>query len=53
MSKKSRFTSIIFLVETIQWKQFRCIYLKNKNIFLNFLVHFSNLHEILNILKKT
>ena len=26
-------TSIFFLVETIQCKQFRCIYLENKNIF--------------------
>ena len=44
--------SILFLVQTIQWKQFRCIYRKNKKLFLNFFVHFSNLHQILNIFKK-
>ena len=45
-------TSILFLVETIQQKQFRCIYLKNKKFFLYFFVRFSNPHEILNISKK-
>ena len=29
-------TSILFLVETIQCKQFRCIYRKSKKLFLNF-----------------
>ena len=47
-----RITSILFLVETTQCKQFRCIYLKNKKIFLIFSVHFSNLHQILNIFKQ-
>ena len=42
MSKKSRLTIIFFLVETIQCKQFRCIYLKNKKHFLNSFVHFWN-----------
>ena len=45
-------TSILFLVETIQCKQFRCICRKNKKLFLNFFVHFSNLHQILNIFKE-
>ena len=44
-------TSILFLVETIQRKQFRCIYRKNKKLFLNFFVHFSNINQILNIFK--
>ena len=33
-------TSILFLVETIQRKQFRCIYRKNEKLFLEFCVHF-------------
>ena len=45
-------TSIFFLVETIQSKQFRCIYLKNKKPFLYLCVHFSNLRQILNIFQK-
>ena len=45
-------TSILFLVDTIQCKQFRCMYGKNKKAFLNFYVHFSNLREILKIFKK-
>ena len=44
--------SILFLVETIQCKQLRCICRKNKKFFLNFFVHFSNLHQILNIFKE-
>ena len=46
-------TSILFLVETIQYKQVRCIYRKNKKLFLNLFVYFSNLHQILNIFKNT
>ena len=34
-------TSIPLLVETIECTQFRCIYLKNKGLLLNFLQHFS------------
>ena len=37
-------TSIPLLVETIECKQFRCIYLKNKRFFLNFVLRFSNVH---------
>ena len=33
-------TSILFLVETIQRKQFRCIYRKNEKLFIEFCVHF-------------
>ena len=33
-------TSIILLVETIECKQFRCIYLEKKRFFLNFLTAF-------------
>ena len=33
-------TSILFLVETIQRKQFRCIYRKNQKLLLYFCVHF-------------
>ena len=44
-------TSILFLVEKIWRKQFRCSYLKNKSLFVNFFVHFSNLHQILEIFK--
>ena len=33
--------------------QFNCNYLKNEKLFLNFLFHFWNLHQILDILKKT
>ena len=29
--------SILFLVETIQYKQYRCIYLKNQKVFSEFL----------------
>ena len=33
-------TGIPLLVETIESKQFRCIYLKNKTFFLIFFCHF-------------
>ena len=44
--------SIFFLIKTIQPYQFRCNYLRNKKLFMNFLLHFLNLEEILNNLKK-
>ena len=44
--------SIIFLIKTIQRNQFRCKYLENKKLFLDFLLDFLNLVEILNIFKK-
>ena len=45
-------TSILFLTENIWGNQFRSNYLKNEKLFLNRLLHFRNLHEILNICKK-
>ena len=45
-------TSILFLTETIWRNQFGRNYLKNKKLFLNFFLHFQNLHEILNICEK-
>ena len=39
-----RMTSIPLIVDTIEWKQLRCIYLKNKTFFLNYFLHFPNLH---------
>ena len=44
--------SILFkIVRTCNF-QFKCNYLKNLNLFLNFLLHFWNLNQILNILEK-
>ena len=43
---------ILFLRGTIERYQFRCNYLRNTNLFHNFLLHFRNLHRILNILRK-
>ena len=37
---------------TISNKKFKRHYLKNKKIFLDFFLHFLNVHEIQNILKK-
>ena len=45
-------TSILFLTENIWGNQFRSNYLKNEKLFLNYLLHFRNLHEILNFCKK-
>ena len=45
-------TSILFLTETISRNQFESNYLKNEKLFLEFFLHFRNLHEILNIFKK-
>ena len=39
-------------VNTSEYKQFRCFYLKNKTFFLDFFLCFSNLHLISNIFKK-
>ena len=44
--------SIVFLIKAIWRNQFRCKYLRNKKLFLNFFLHFSNLVENLNIFKK-
>ena len=45
-------TSIFFLIETSYCNIFRCIYLRNKKLFLNFFLHFANLDSILKIFKK-
>ena len=45
-------TSILFVTENIWRSQFRSNYLKNEKLFLNFFLHFRNLHEILNICNK-
>ena len=44
--------SILFLIETLEQYQFRCTYLQNKKIFLNFFLLFENLHEVLIFLSK-
>ena len=36
----------------ISRNKFKDYYLKNKRLFEDFLLHFSNMHEILNIFKK-
>ena len=48
---------IVFLTEAIYCNIFRCNYLRNENLFLNFSFfsffwHFLNLDSILNIFKK-
>ena len=43
--------STLFLIETIQRYQFRCNYLRNKKLLLNFLLNFLNLYQILKFLK--
>ena len=45
-------TSIHFLTVTNYGNQFKCNYLITKKLFVNFFPHFSNLDQILNILKK-
>ena len=44
-------TSILFVKGRIYLNQFNCNYLRNKECFLNFLLHISNLHQNLNTLK--
>ena len=44
--------SILFNIARICNSQFKCNYLKNEKLFLEFLFHFWNLPQILNILKK-
>ena len=44
--------SIVFSITRICDCQFKCNYLKNENLFLNFVFDFCNLHQIWNILKK-
>ena len=43
---------IVFNIARICKPQFKCNYVSNEKPFLNFLFHFWNLHQILNILKE-
>ena len=45
-------TNILFKIARIFNSQFKCNYLKNEKLFLNFLIHFLNLYKVLNILKE-
>ena len=45
-------TNILFKIVRICNSQFKCNYLKNEKPFLNLLLHFRNLHQILNNLKE-
>ena len=45
-------TSVPLLVETSEWKQFTCIYLKNKKFFLNFFCVFRICLKFTKFLKK-
>ena len=45
-------TSIVFKIARISHSQFKWNYLKNEKKFLNFLIHFQKIHQILNFLKK-
>ena len=47
-----RMARIQFNIAVICKSQFKCTYLKNEKLFLNFLFHFRNLHQFLYILKK-
>ena len=44
--------SILAIIQTIYRNRFKCTYLKTETLFLDILLHFQNLHEILKILKK-
>ena len=44
--------SILFKIVRICYSQFKCNYPKNEKLLLNFLFHFWNLRQILNILKE-
>ena len=44
--------SILFLIQTIYSKIFRCNYLRNKKFFPIFFLHFRSIDSILNIFKK-
>ena len=45
-------TSILFLTENIWRNKFGSNYLKSQKLFLNYFLHFRNLHETLNICEK-
>ena len=45
-------TSIPVGISRLSDNKFKRLYLKNEKLFLDFLLHFWNVHEIWNILKK-
>ena len=45
-------TSILFVIGSFFCNQFKCNYLRNKKLFFNLWLHFWNLHQLPNILKK-
>ena len=45
-------TSILFLTEAVYCNIFRCNYLRNEKLFLNFFLDLLNFDSILNIFKK-
>ena len=45
-------TSISVGISRLSDNKFKRFYLKKKRVFLNFLLHFWNVHEIWNIVKK-
>ena len=45
-------TSILFEIVRTWRSRYKCNYLDNPKLFLNFLFHFGSIHEFLNILKK-
>ena len=45
-------TSILFAIVRISSSLFKCNYIKNKKLFIDFLFHLWNLHQILNIFEK-
>ena len=46
-------TSIPVAISRLSDNKFKRLYLKNQKVFLDLLLHFWNVHEIWNILKKT
>ena len=44
--------SIPVAISRFSDNNFKRLYLKKESLFVNFVLHFSNLHEIYNILKK-
>ena len=45
-------TSIPVAICRFSYNNFKCLYLKKEKVFVKFLFHFWNVHEIYNILKK-
>ena len=45
-------TSIPVAISRFSDNNFKCLYLKKERLFFDFFLHFLNVHEIYNILKK-